>query len=170
MKGRVLVLTMVAFGAVTSLVAQQGAAPVDAPAGARQILTVKGDGVQIYACMQTAQGLNWTLKAPDAQLLDAQGKVVGSHFAGPTWKLLDGGAVQGELIASRPSFDAGSVAWLLLRAKAGTAVGSLSTVDFIRRSETRGGSAGSAGCQNEADLGKLERIPYTATYTFYSAQ
>jgi hypothetical protein len=161
---------MVVLGAATLLAAQQDAESVDAPAGARSILEVKGDGVQIYVCTQTAQGLKWVFKAPDAKLLDAQGKVVGSHFAGPSWKLLDGGGVQGELIASRLAPDEGSVAWLLLRAKAGTAVGSLSSVSFIRRSETRGGAAGSSGCSSESDLGKLDRVPYLATYTFYSAQ
>jgi len=161
---------MVALGAVTLFAAHQDGPSVDAPAGARPILEVKGEGVQIYACTQTAQGLKWVFKAPEAKLLDAQGKVAGSHFAGPSWKLLNGGGVEGELMASRPSPDEGSVAWLLLRAKGGTAVGSLSSVAFIRRSKTRGGAAVSAGCEGDADLGKLERVPYEATYTFYSAQ
>jgi hypothetical protein len=170
MNGRVLGWTMVVLGAAALLGAQQDGASIDAPAGARPILEVRGDGVQIYACAQTAQGLKWVFKAPEAKLLDGSGNVVGSHFAGPSWKFMDGGGVQGELIASRPSPDAGSVAWLLLRAKAGTAAGSFSKVAFIRRSQTHGGAAGSAGCQGESDLGKLDRVPYTATYTFYSAR
>lgn len=153
-----------------ALLAQQNAVSIDVPAGARSILTAKGDGFQIYTCTQTAQGVKWILKAPDAKLLDASGNVIGSHFAGPSWKLSDGGEVQGELIANRPSSDPDSVAWLLLRAKPGTATGSFASVAFIRRTDTHGGAAGTAGCQSDADSGKSERIPYTATYTFYSAQ
>jgi hypothetical protein len=169
MTARAMRWATVLLAAVT-LAAQQNTVSVDVPTGARTILEVKGVGFQIYTCTRTPQGLNWILKAPDARLLDSAGNVVGSHFAGPSWKLADGGEVQGELIASRPSPDPDSVAWLLLRAKPGTAAGSLASVAFIRRTNTHGGAAGTAGCQSEADIGGSERIPYTATYTFYSMQ
>jgi hypothetical protein len=148
--------------------AQQPASPIDPPAGARVVLEAKGEGLQIYTCSTAQPGLKWTLKAPDAKLLDASGKIIGSHFAGPTWKLTDGSQVQGELIASKPSQEANSVAWLLLRAKPGTAAGSLATVGFIRRTETHGGAAPASGCESPGDAGKTAQIPYTATYTFYS--
>jgi len=150
--------------------AQQPASSIDPPANARVVLQAKGEGFQIYTCSTAQAGLKWTLKAPDAKLLDASGKVIGSHFAGPTWKLTDGGQVQGELIASQPSPETNSVAWLLLRAKTGTATGSLSTVALIRRTETHGGAAPTTGCQIPSDVGKTAQIPYTATYTFYSQQ
>jgi Protein of unknown function (DUF3455) len=156
--------------AAITLFAQQNSLSIDVPTGARPILEVKGDGFQIYTCTSTPQGQKWILKAPDAKLLDAAGSAIGSHFAGPSWKLSDGGEVQGELLASRPSPDPDSVAWLLLRAKPGTATGSLAGVAFIRRTNTHGGAAGPTGCQTDADTSKSERIPYTATYTFYSAQ
>jgi hypothetical protein len=151
---------------LATLQAQQVAGSVDPPAGARIVLEAKGDGVQIYTC----DGSKWVFKAPEANLLDASGKVIGSHFAGPTWKLTDGGEVQGEVLASQPSPDAGSVAWLLLRAKPGTATGSLASVGFIRRSATHGGAAPTSGCENPADAAKTQRIAYTATYTFYARQ
>jgi len=150
--------------------AQQPASSIDPPANARVVLQAKGEGFQIYTCSTAQAGLKWTLKAPDAKLLDASGKVIGSHFAGPTWKLTDGGQVQGELIASQPSPETNSVAWLLLRAKTGTATGSLSTVALIRRTETHGGAAPTTGCQSPSDTGKTAQIPYSATYTFYSQQ
>src|ERR1700675_1353445 len=85
------------------LSAQQPPASIDPPAGARIVLQAKGDGVQIYTCTQTPDALKWVLKAPDAKLLDDSGKIIGSHFAGPSWKLVDGSLVQGALIASRPA-------------------------------------------------------------------
>jgi hypothetical protein len=159
-------LTIAATLSCLTLQAQQPAGSVEPPAGSRVVLEAQGEGVQIYTC----DGTKWTLKAPDAKLLDASGKVIGSHFAGPTWKLDDGGQVQGELTASKPSPDEDSVAWLLLRAKPGTAEGSLASVDFIRRTQTHGGVAPASGCQGPSDAGKTQRVPYIATYTFYTEQ
>jgi hypothetical protein len=156
--------------AATTLIAQQNAPTIEAPTGARAILQLTGDGVQIYTCADASPNLKWTLQGPEAKLLDASGKVVGNHFRGPTWKLSDGGQVQGDLIASRPSPDPVSAPWLLLRAKPDTATGSLAGVVFIRRTDTHGGAAPNSGCVADADAGKTERVPYTATYTFYAAQ
>lgn len=151
-------------------IAQQPTPSIDVPEGARVVLQAKGDGVQIYTCTETAAGIKWALKAPDAKLLDASGQAIGTHFAGPTWKLNDGGQVQGELMANRPSPDAGSVPWLLLRAKTGTATGSMATVAYVRRTETHGGVAPASGCQSSQDVAKTTQVPYTATYTFYAAK
>ncbi|HEX4005375.1 MAG TPA: DUF3455 domain-containing protein [Acidobacteriaceae bacterium] len=166
----VLSIFLAATVAIPSLSAQQGAGSVEPPAGARVVLQAKGEGVQVYGCASGANGFAWALQGPDARLLDAVGKQIGTHFAGPTWKLNDGGQVQGALIASEASPDAGSVAWLLLRAKAGTATGSMAEIAFIRRTETHGGVASKTQCATASDAGKTVRVPYTATYTFYAAQ
>jgi hypothetical protein len=152
-----------------ALAAQQGAS-IDLPSESQMVLQAKGAGVQIYTCTNVHDAFAWTLKAPDARLYDAAGKLIGTHFAGPTWRLTDGSQVQGELIASRPSPEANSVPWLLLRAKAGTGAGSFANVAFIRRTETHGGVAPATGCRAPADLDKSLRVPYSALYTFYSAK
>src|SRR5580692_8108380 len=107
--------------------AQQTGASVDAPAGAQVVFLTEGVGVQIYTCTGTPGGAKWVFKAPDAKLQDATGKTIGSHSAGPTWTLEDGGVVlgqvQGELVASQPAPEANAIPWLLLRAKARTATG-----------------------------------------------
>jgi hypothetical protein len=161
-----LALTMSAVS-MLSLQAQQPAGSIDVPAGARVVLEAKGEGVQVYSCSESQTGFKWVLMGPDARLLDDAGKQIGTHFAGPTWKLTDGSMVVGQLMASQPSPDANSVAWLLLRAKSGTATGRLADVAFIRRTETHGGVAPASACQTQADAGKTVRVPYTATYTFY---
>jgi Protein of unknown function (DUF3455) len=146
--------------------AQQTDGSIDPPPGAHSVLEAKGVGFQIYTCTDTPTGPKWSLTAPDAKLLDAAGKTIGSHFAGPTWKLEDGSQVQGERVASRPAPEAGSVAWLLLRAKAGTGTGKLADIAFIRRTETHGGMAAESACTS----GDTSKVPYTATYTFYTAK
>lgn len=126
------------------------------------LLEAKGDGVQIYTCTSTGTGGKWTLKAPDAKLLDAQGKVIGTHFAGPTWKLTDGSEVKGKAIANQPSPDPSSVPWLLLQAVPGSGAGAFAAVTYIRRTETHGGAAPKDACTTGET-----RVPYTATYSFY---
>ena len=76
-----------------SLVAlSQNAPPADlptnlrAPEGEELILMARASGSQIYVCqVGTDQKLSWVFKAPEAELHDAQGTLIGSHFAGPTW-------------------------------------------------------------------------------------
>lgn len=169
---RVLVFVIVTAVSILPLHAQQTGGSIDVPAGARLVLEARGEGVQIYGCSEVqgdAQGgFKWVPKGPDAKLLDDSGRQMGTHFAGPTWKLADGSQVVGELTASKPSPDSDSVAWLLLRAKAGTSTGQLAEVAFIRRTETHGGVPNAPECGAQEDVGKSARIPYSATYTFYS--
>jgi Protein of unknown function (DUF3455) len=167
---RILTVSLIAAAvSIPYLHAQQAGASIDPPTSAQVVLQAQGDGDQIYTCASTAAATKWVFKAPDAKLLDASGKSIGTHFAGPTWKLNDGSQVQGELVVSKPSPEAGSVAWLLLRAKAGTATGTLANIVFIRRTETHGGVAPASGCDSSQDAGKTAQVPYTAAYTFYSA-
>jgi Protein of unknown function (DUF3455) len=79
---RILPVFLIAFA--VSLGAQQVSESIDVPRDARVVLQAKGDGVQIYACTAANDGAKWVLKGPDAKLLDAAGKTIGSHFAGPT--------------------------------------------------------------------------------------
>jgi hypothetical protein len=167
---RVLATSVITAALSLPALNAQTGGPIDPPAGARIVLEAKGEGVQIYACSTTEAGLKWVLSGPDAKLLDASGKAIGSHSAGPTWSLADGGRVQGELVASKPAPETTSIAWLLLRAKPGTPAGSLASAKFIRRTGTHGGIAPASGCQSPTDAGKTARVTYTATYTFYSEQ
>jgi len=165
-----VVLWVVSVGAslVAPIFAQNSLEP---PAEQKPILTVKGDGVQIYACKDAAggSGAQWTLVAPDAKLLDASGKVVGTHGAGPFWKSVDGSLVKGQVVAKNNAPGAGDVPWLLLKASAHEGDGLMSKVEFIRRTETHGGAPPATGCDAQ-HLNVELRVPYTATYTFYAAQ
>src|SRR5215471_21734657 len=105
---------------------------VPAPQGAPVLLDLAADGVQIYTCEAKGQGHEWVFKAPEANLFDKQGLQVGTHFAGPSWKLSDG-AVVGEVAARADAPASGAIPWLLLKAKSHEGSGILSTVAFIRR-------------------------------------
>ena len=127
------------------------------PASHRQPETAS----QVYTCTDG----HWTLKAPDAQLLDEHGQVIGTHFAGPTWRLNDGSEVKGKVIASRPASDGSSVPSLLLQAVPASGTGKLANVTYIGRTDTHGGAAGSDACTSGE-----ERVPYTAKYSFYTGK
>lgn len=88
-----------------------------APPGEKLVLQVKASGFQIYTCQAGTDGkLNWTLKAPEAELHDSEGKVIGHHYAGPIWKHNDGSLVTGKVAARADSPDTGAIQWLLLTA------------------------------------------------------
>lgn len=133
-------------------------ASVDAPPDAKLLLTAKASGVQKYACTDG----RWVLTGPDAKLKDNHGHPIGTHFAGPTWRLSDGSEVKGKVIASKPSPDGTSIPWLLVDAVPGSASGKLAAVAYIRRTDTHGGAASTDTCSG----GEIS-IPYTATYVFY---
>jgi Protein of unknown function (DUF3455) len=151
--------------------------PPDVPAQLRPaagevlFLEARGEGVQIYDCsLNAAQPATyeWTFRAPEAQLKDSSGRVLGRHFTGPTWELDDGGSVVGELKARAPSPSPSAIPWLLLSARATAGSGKLTATTSIQRLQTVGGIAPSVGC-NAANAGKVARVPYTATYNFYRA-
>lgn len=130
------------------------------------VLAVQGRGVQVYTCKLISGSGQWVFVAPAARLFDAAGSEVGTHGDGPVWHLLDGSSLLGKVVATAVSSDAGSVPWLLVKTTSSTGPGKLARVEFIRRSETKGGVAPSGGCEE----GALARVPYAATYTFYSSK
>jgi len=132
-------------------------------ATAALVLQAHGQGVQIYTCTKAADWA-WKLKAPDATLFDREGKVIGKHFAGPTWRLKDGSEVQGKAVQVRQQ--PGTIPWLIVAAHSTGGKGRLSHVDIVRRTDTQGGSAPSTGC-DAAHAGAEVRIPYSAIYSFF---
>ena len=140
---------------------------VPAPKGAPLLLAVDADGVQIYTCEAKDQGFAWVFKAPEANLFDKQGRQIGTHFAGPSWKFADGSVV-GEVAARADAPATGTIPWLLLKAKSHEGAGVPANTAFVRRLDTKGGSAPTAGC-DAAHKGEQARIRYYALYQFFGA-
>ncbi|WP_374546072.1 DUF3455 domain-containing protein [Rhodoblastus sp.] len=137
------------------------------PASARLIQEVYAAGVQIYNCEAREQAPAWIFKGPEANLTNAQGQVVGTHFAGPAWKNIDGSEVVGEVIAKENAPRAEDIPWLLLKAKSHEGSGAWSQIAFVRRTATSGGMASKDGCDAE-HIGQQLRAPYKATYQFFA--
>jgi hypothetical protein len=140
------------------------------PATENLILQTHATGDQIYVCKpgpDPDQKLAWVLKAPDAQLFDAQNKLIAKHYAGPTWKHNDGSEVVGKLSTRLDSPDATAIPWLLLTAASHTGDGTFSKVTFIQRLHTKGGLPSQSGC-DDAHLNTETKSAYSADYYFYA--
>lgn len=135
------------------------------PAGQTLRLSARARGTQIYACAAKGAAFEWTFQAPQAELLDDAGAVIGTHFAGPTWKTSDGSTIVGAVKAKAPA-PGGAIPWLLLEVKTPASAGQLANIAFIQRLETQGGQSPAAGC-DAAHVNATEAVPYTAVYRFF---
>jgi len=136
------------------------------PEGAKLILRAHARGAQIYTCKQQNGQYSWALKAPEAQLFDEKGQVLGRHFAGPTWEASDKSAVAGKVVAHADSPEKDAIPWVLLAAADHSGSGLMSSVSNIQRLNTKGGKAPSIGCDG-SHVGEETRVSYTADYLFY---
>jgi Protein of unknown function (DUF3455) len=101
---RLLPAAIVAAAAAASLVqvALAGPPPPSVPGpiqvldGSKVFLIGHAVGVQIYTC----NGSTWSSAVPRANLFDDHGKLIITHFAGPTWQAKDGSMVVGHAEAS----------------------------------------------------------------------
>lgn len=142
---------------------------LQAPAGEEVVLQVHASGSQIYTCQQGTDGrFGWTLKAPDAELRDQQGTLIGRHYAGPTWKHRDGSEVTGKAVARVDSPDSGSIPWLLVTATGHSGDGVLSRVTSIQRIHTHGGLAPLAADCDASRQNVEVKSGYSADYYFYA--
>jgi hypothetical protein len=126
------------------------------------IVTVHGEGAQIYECKANAGGrLAWQFREPIATLL-LNDKTVGRHFAGPTWALDDGSAITGRTAASAPGATRRDIPWLRLDVTGHSGNGELSIATTVQRINTRGGAM-AGPCHRP---GALRSVPYSADYVF----
>jgi len=143
-------------------------AAIQAPSGLEVVSLAHASGSQIYTCQAGTEGkFAWTLKAPDAELKDDKGKVIGKHSAGPAWKFNDGSEVTGKAAAHVDSPDAGSIQWLLVNVVSHSGHGLLTNVTTIQRVHTHGGKPPADGCDASHPNAET-KSSYTADYYFYA--
>lgn len=141
---------------------------IQVPAGEEVVLYAHATGSQIYTCQAAADGkFTWTLKAPEAELHDRNDKVIGSHSAGPAWKLKDGSEVTGKAAARVDSLDGQSIPWLLVKVVSHSGNGLLASVTTIQRVHTHGGQPPADGC-DASHRDAETKSSYTADYYFYA--
>ena len=144
-------------------------AAIKPPAGNKPFLVAHAVGVQIYSCQASAGGFAWTFVAPRANLYGKNGKLVATHYAGPTWKTRDGSTVVARRVDG-VTVDPTAIPWLLLAATSTTAGpdgNRLGRTTFIQRINTTGGLAPAAATCNATTAGTVAEVPYTSDYVFW---
>jgi hypothetical protein len=160
---RILIATALVYGAQAS--AQAIDVPETLKPAANEVLAmvVSAEGVQIYEC----RGGSWMFVAPKASLFDQNGKLVGTHYAGPRWEAADGSRVVGTVQSRADAPKADAIPWLLLSAKSDGPSGAFSRVTSIQRVHTTGGVGPSGDC---AEPGDRARVAYTADYYLFKTK
>jgi hypothetical protein len=141
------------------------------PAGTKLFLVGHAVGVQIYRCNATADGgYRWGFVGPRADLYGDNGKLIATHFAGPSWQAMDGSKAVGSLVRPAP-VDPTAIPWLLLSATgtAGADGDRLAGTTFIQRINTTGGLIPPAEECNAGTAGNDDKVSYTADYHFWKA-
>jgi hypothetical protein len=142
-------------------------------AGEAMLASWAARGVQIYECRaksDSPSATEWAFVAPEAELLDSRGMVVGKHYAGPQWESLDGSKVAGQAKARAEAPLPGAIPWLLLSAKSVGPAGTLASVTSVQRIRTTGGIAPPASACTAQMLGQRARVAYTADYVFFTSR
>ena len=118
---------------------------IKAPSDREPVLKLAARGAQVFRCeKRDTQGV-WIFRQPDAELLDAAGKVVGRHDA------------------PKPT----DLRWLLLTTKS-YGKGAFEGVTHVQRVNTAGGMP-PASC-DLAHAGRILRIDFTSDFVFYRAR
>jgi hypothetical protein len=142
---------------------------IQPPAGEELVLIARATGFQVYVCRPDPEGKSaWTLKAPEAELFDEQGNVIGGHFGGPAWQLNDGSQLTGKMAAKVDAPDAKAIPWLLLTVAGNSGKGALSQVTSIQRVNTVSGLP-PAAAECDPSTAEVEfKSSYSADYYFYA--
>jgi hypothetical protein len=176
--GRLLATVGVTVAVVSGVVAgaaHAGPGGPDVPSaisvdpGHKVFLVGHATGVQIYLCDAAASGPRWRFVGPRADLYGDNGKLIATHFEGPTWRGTDGSTV----VASRVDgvvVSSTAIPWLLLKKESTTTGhdgGRFSDTSFIQRTATVGGLQPKAEDCGPATVGDTVEVPYTADYFFW---
>ncbi len=160
----VAVLSSVAYGLTPPSVPPA----IAVPQGNVLFLVAHAQGTQIYRCQPAGESYAWTLVAPAAVLRDDSGRLIVWHYAGPSWRALDGSTVVGARVDGVPAPIPNAIPWLLLKATPTVPGPTLGATTYLQRINTTGGVAPATGC-DAAHVGASTAVFYTADYYFYRA-
>jgi Protein of unknown function (DUF3455) len=136
------------------------------PQGSRLLFAATAEGVQIYESKPaSAGGFQWALKAPEATLKTLAGETFATHGAGPSWIANDGSKIVGKLppLTSVKPKDSKNIPWLLLATESQGSAGTLSSVKYVIRVDTAGGTAPE---EPPTAANQTAKVAYLATYLF----
>jgi hypothetical protein len=132
--------------------------------------TVYAAGTQIYECRVSRSNplqLEWVFIAPEADLLDDDGKRIGRHLQGPLWQHNDGSEVIGTIKAVVDAPRDEALPWLLLKTRSVGGNGAFAKVTSIQRINTVGGTPPATMYCTPRLIGTRAIVPYNADYVMF---
>lgn len=140
---------------------------IKAPSTTEPALQLASRGVQIFRCEKRDSSQVWVFRQPQAELLDANGKVVGQHGANFSFELDDGSRLVSTVTAYDEASKPTDLRWLLLTTRS-FGKGGLENVTHVQRVNTAGGMPPTR-CE-AAQLNQLLRVNFTSDFVFYRAR
>ena len=171
----VLAVLAIAIPAIAQAGPEQPAVPTEIAVadGHKLFLVAHAVGVQIHECIPNGSGYRWRFVGPRANLYDDHGMLLATHFSGPSWQARDGSKVTATIDGNGSvTVEPTAIPWLRLRvssASAGLDGDRLAATKYIQRIRTMEGLAPAAASCNEATLGHVAEVAYTADYAFWKA-
>lgn len=140
---------------------------IKAPSDREPVLKLAARGAQVFRCEKRDNHGAWIFRQPDAELLDATGKVVGRHGANFSFEHADGSRLLSTIVAHDDAPKPTDLRWLLLTTKS-YGKGAFEGVTHVQRVNTSGGMP-PAGC-DLAHAGRVLRVDFTSDFVFYRAR
>jgi len=134
------------------------------PGDREPVLKLSARGVQVFRCEKRENQGVWVFRQPDAELLDAAGKVVGRHGANFSFEHVDGSRLVATIVAYDDAPKPADLRWLRMTTKS-FGKGAFEGVTDAQRVNTSGGMP-PAAC-DLAHAGRVLRIDFTADFLFY---
>jgi hypothetical protein len=137
---------------------------IKVPDDREPVLKLAARGVQVFRCEKRDGQGAWVFRQPDAELLDAAGKVVGRHGANFSFEHVDGSRLAATIAAYDEAPKSTDLRWLLMTTRS-FGKGTFEGVTHVQRINTTGGMP-PASC-DAAHAGRVLRIDFTSDFLFY---
>lgn len=137
---------------------------IRAPGDREPVLKLAARGVQVFRCEKRDGRGVWVFRQPEAELVDASGKVVGRHGANFTFEHVDGSRLVATIAAYDDAPKPTDLKWLLFTTKS-FGKGAFDGVTHVQRVNTAGGIP-PASC-DLAHAGRVLRVDFTSDFVFY---
>jgi len=140
---------------------------IKVPSDREPVLLLSAQGVQIFRCEKRDGTFVWVFRQPDAQLLDATGKVVGRHGASFSFEHNDGSRLTATIVAYDDAPASTDLRWVLMTTRS-FGKGAFDGISHVQRVRTRGGMPPEK-C-DAAQANQLLRVDFSADFVFYRAR
>jgi len=137
---------------------------IKVPDDREPVLKLAARGAQVFRCEKRDGQGAWVFRQPDAELLDAAGKVVGRHGANFSFEHVDGSRLVATIAAHDEAPKPTDLRWLLMTTRS-FGKGAFEGVTHVQRINTASGMP-PASC-DAAHAGRVLRIDFTSDFLFY---